>query len=117
MPILERKPEHAFRRFHKHVNKLVTATIPVPSPARLAWTSKGGQLATMEFVRGDGIGTALPLSTRFGPLYLTLLQVLETERELTHYRLKTTPACDGELFAAQDLLVGDHARRTYFSPI
>jgi hypothetical protein len=88
MPIIERKPEQAFRRFHKHINRLVTAVLPIPSYVRLAWTSKGG-LGVLEFVRGDGIGTALPLTTRFGTLYLTLLQILETEPELRKFRLKT----------------------------
>ena len=86
MPIVERKPEQAFRRFFKHINKLVTATIPIPPHVRLAWTSRGS-LATMEVVRGDGIGTAL--TTRFGSLYMTLNQVLETEPELRRFRLKT----------------------------
>jgi hypothetical protein len=62
--------------------------IPIKAPVRLAWTSKGG-LGYLEFVRGDGIGTSLPLVTRFGTLYLTLLQVLETEPELRKFRLKT----------------------------
>lgn len=89
MPIIERKPEHAFRRFHKHVNKLVTAVLPIPGHIRLAWTSSGVNVATLEFVRGDGVGTALPLSTRFGTLYLTLYQALEATPEVTRYRLQT----------------------------
>lgn len=57
---------------------------------RLEWTSKGdSKLATLEFVRGDGIGTAVPFTTRFGQLYLTLLQILEVEPEVARYRLKT----------------------------
>jgi hypothetical protein len=50
---------------------------------------QGGGLAALEFVRGDGIATPLPLTTRFGTLYLTLVQILETEAELTKFRLKT----------------------------
>lgn len=88
MPIIERKPDAAFRRFHKIVNKLLTATLPIPGHIRLAWTGAGTR-ATVEFVRGDGIGTALPLTTRYGQLYLTLLQVVEAEAELTRYRLRT----------------------------
>jgi hypothetical protein len=88
MPIIERKPDQAFKRFHQHINKLFVSTIRLPPPVRLAWTSKGG-LGYLEFVRGDGIGTALPLTTKFGQLYLTLLQVLETEPELKRFRLKT----------------------------
>jgi hypothetical protein len=89
VPIIERKPEQAFKRFHRHINRLVVSTIPVPAPVRLAWTSKGGNTAYLEFVRGDGISTPLPLTTRFGTLYLTLLQILEVEPELTKFRLKT----------------------------
>jgi hypothetical protein len=90
VPIIERKPAAAFRRFHKHIAWLIGATLPVPQHMRLAWASKGDNaLATLEFVRGDGIGTAVPLATRFGRLYLTLLQILEVEREVTRYRLKT----------------------------
>jgi hypothetical protein len=88
VPIIERKPEQAFKRFHQHINRLVTATVTLPAHVRLAWTSRG-DLGFLEFVRGDGIGTAVPLITRFGTLYWTLYQVLETEAELTKYRLKT----------------------------
>jgi len=88
MPIIERKPAQAFKRFHKHINKLVVTVLPIPAHVRLAWTGRE-RTATMEFVRGDGIGTALPLTTRYGPLYLTMLQVLETEPELARFRLKT----------------------------
>ena len=90
MPIIERKPAQAFKRFHKHINKLIVATITLPSHVRLAWTSRDDHTtATMEFVRGDGIGTALPLTTKYGTLYMTLLQVLKAEPELARFRLRT----------------------------
>jgi hypothetical protein len=90
VPIIERKPEEAFKRFHRHINRLITSTIRVEPPVRLAWTSKGDRtIASLEFVRGDGIATPLPLETRFGRLYLTLLQIMEAEPELRKFRLKT----------------------------
>jgi hypothetical protein len=89
MPIESRKPEEAFQRFQEHIGKLFTQTLPVPAHIRLRWLSKGGLRATLEFIRGNGVASCLPLDAEYGALFLAVRQNLEVERVDGKYRLKT----------------------------
>lgn len=93
MPIIERRPKKAFERFRDFMRRLVDKTIPTPGHTRLDVTYRGDSgVGFLEFVRGDGVSTAIPLQTKYGELYLTLTQILEAEREGTagrRYRLTT----------------------------
>jgi hypothetical protein len=88
MPIIERKPAKAFNRFRDHLRHLVVKTIPVPGHLRLDVTVTGNT-GTLEFVRGDGVASSVPLQTDYGEVYLTLTQLLEAVREGRKYRLTT----------------------------
>jgi hypothetical protein len=91
MPIIERKPRNAFYRFRDHIRRVVDKTIETPGHVRLDVTYRGST-GTLEFVRGDGVATAVPLQTKYGELYLTLTQILEAVREGAagrRYRLTT----------------------------
>jgi hypothetical protein len=88
MPIIERRPAKAFTKFRDHMRHLVVKTLPVPGHIRLDVTFKG-TTGTLEFVRGDGVASAVPLQTDYGEIYLTLTQLLEAVPELRRYRLTT----------------------------
>lgn len=91
MPILERRPKRAFDRFRNHIRRVVDKTIETPSHVRLEVTHTGNT-GTLEFVRGDGVATAIPLQTKYGELYLTLTQFLEAVRDrptAREFRLST----------------------------
>lgn len=89
MPIVETRPARAFNRFESHIQTLVHGVLPIPPHVRLALTTRGN-LGTLEFVRGGGIATSVPLATQFGELYLVLNQDLEAVREQKRrFRLRT----------------------------
>lgn len=88
MPIIERRPRNAFMRFRDHLRHLIVKTLPLPGHVRLDVTHTG-QTGTLEFVRGDGVATAVPLRTDYGEVYLTLTQLLEAVRDGRRYRLTT----------------------------
>jgi hypothetical protein len=88
MPIIERKPAAAFKRFRDHMRKTVVKTLPLPAHVRLDTTTKGTS-GSLEFIRGDGIATAIPLQTNYGEVYFALTQLLEAVRDGRKYRLTT----------------------------
>jgi hypothetical protein len=92
MPIIEKRPARAFSRFRDHIRRVVDKSIATPDHVRLDVTYRGNT-GTLEFVRGDGVATAIPLQTKYGELYLTLTRFLEAVREGAggrRYRLSTT---------------------------
>lgn len=89
MPIIERRPGKCFKRFRDHMRRTVEKTLPLPAHVRLD-TTVSGNTGTLEFVRGDGLQTAIPLQTAdCGEVYFALTQVLEAVRERAKYRLTT----------------------------
>jgi hypothetical protein len=70
------------------MRRLVVRTIPVPGHIRLEVTFTG-TTGTLEFVRGNGVATAVPLDTDYGRVYMTLTQLLEAVRDGRKYRLTT----------------------------
>jgi hypothetical protein len=88
LPIIERRPARAFKRFRDHIRAVVGKTLPIPAHVRVE-TTYTGTTGTLEFIRGDGVATAVPLTTRFGDVYFTLTQFLEAVRDGRRYRLTT----------------------------
>ena len=77
MPIEGRRPDECFKRFHSHVHRLFERTLVIPPHVRLAWAQRGDSAtAVLEFTKGDGVSTSLPLKSNHGGIYLSLLQVL-----------------------------------------
>jgi hypothetical protein len=70
------------------MRKTVSKTLPLPAHVRLD-TTVSGNTGTLEFVRGDGLQTAIPLQSRYGEVYFALTQLLEAVRDGRKYRLTT----------------------------
>ena len=90
MPITGRKPEDCFKVFHEHIRRLFELTLPPPPPVRLTWARvRGATNAVLEFSKGDGVSTCLPVKSEYGDLYLSLFQALIVEPEGKRWRLET----------------------------
>lgn len=88
MPITARKPEKTFKEFRDSIRWLIQKTLRTPSHVRLGLTVTG-LTAYLEFQRGDGIPTAIPLKTNVGEVFFALYQLLEAVPESGEYRLTT----------------------------
>jgi hypothetical protein len=59
---------------------------------RLAWAQRvDTNVAVLEFTKGDGVSTSLPLKSDYGDIYLSLMQVLHAVplQRPTRWRLET----------------------------
>lgn len=93
MPIIDSRPQRVFKRFEDHIEEVVRSVLPMPPGIKLCLrrTEKAG---TLEFVRG-AVGTAVPVETKVGTLYLTINQDLKAvfvplKEPVKGYRLRTT---------------------------
>lgn len=90
MPITGRRPADCFKEFHEHVRRIFELTLPPPAPVRLSWASiRDSRNAVIEFSKGDGVSTCLPVKTDFGKLYLSVYQALRVQQESKRWRLET----------------------------
>lgn len=89
MPIVGRSPRECAKRFRDHIAELLSKTIAPRIPLMLYGVERteGAQFLVW-FLQGDK-PTTIPIKTRFGPLFFSLTQRVEAQKDGAHYRLRT----------------------------